>query len=116
MNYQVRKILSTEERLAIRHVLTYDSILQARDDRRLIYLVKSNLRQQLADAFIERNFPQISEVDAPEGRIYQTSVFIYTYPELTNLLEKAYNQGQLDRLASQPLSLTNFNDPSNTKT
>ncbi len=109
---QVKNIISQETYLSIRYVASYESILNCKYDKEYIYHTKRNLTQQLANSFIERNFVKISEIDTPEGRAYQASIYIYTYPQLVELLTKAYYQGQLDRLAAQPLHMSNFNDPS----
>lgn len=101
MNYQVRDLVSkyaSSRTLTINHVITYQSLLQARNTDELEYTVANELRKVFATEIFEKTLHtnKISSVDTPNGREYKLTQVCMSYEELVELCTTMYNKGQLD--------------------
>lgn len=94
-NPHIKDILSKEQYLRVREIISYNTFAQAKNPSELEYLVSKNLFQAFADA-LEKHFRgELLETDTPEGREYRLYAYTYSYPQLEQLLLQAYNAGRL---------------------
>ena len=100
---EINEIISKQKSLNIQHTVSYQQLLDYKDGAYIEHLVKSSLREQIADYITKNALPLTSE-DTHNGRQYRQTTYFFTRTELLQLANELYLAGI--RRQSMP---SNFN-------
>jgi hypothetical protein len=91
VNIEVKEILRKEPFLQIKELVTYEAIINSKDEAYVEHVVKDSIIRQLAEHIYK--VLELTKTDTHNGLEYKAETYFFTRTQLLRLADECYHAG-----------------------